>query len=394
MTDKEKINSDTDYTQIAFHEFDKQVQSFMQLWEIPGASVALAKDGIIQYKWAFGKADADTEIRTENVFRIASLSKPITALAIMVLLEQGKLKLDDLVFGEKGILNSLYYYDIYDERAKKITVKHLLQHRAGWDRETSRFGDPMFHAKDIGKLLGFKRKANPEHIIRFMLGKPLDFMPGSRFSYSNFGYNILGRIIEKLSGLRYETFVQKYILQPLDIKDVKLGRSWQTDKHNDEVWYYAGKDKLWLPADKQSRKALKTKLSFRKFRMEVLDAGCGWVASAESLAKIMMAVHPDTKNNRILKPETAKLIQQAAILNRNYGLGWFIHSDLSWSHHGCLPGSSAMMYMNTSGFSWVILFNSWPGNNYFLPALEEKMTRAVKNIKTGYEITRQSKMAA
>ncbi len=378
----------------AFQDFEKDIQRFMQRWDLPGVSLALAKDGEIRYKKAFGKAHSDIDIKTDNVFRIASLSKPITALAIMVLAEQGKLKLDDFVFGEEGILNTSQYKNIADERIKKITVKHLLQHRGGWDRDKSPYRDPMFHAKAIGKILGFTKKANPENIISFMLTKKLEFMPGSQFAYSNLGYNILGRIVEKVSGFGYETFVRKHILAPLDITDVKLGRSWFAEKHNEEVWYYAGKDKLWLPNDKKSRKELKTRLSFRKFKMEVLDAGCGWVASAESLAKILMAIHPDTTENRILKPETTRLIQQAAVLNRNYGLGWFIHSDLSWSHHGCLPGSSAMMQMNTNGYSWVILFNSWPDNNNFLPALEEKMAKALKELKINIDNTKSTKMAA
>jgi len=392
--DNKIVYKHTENKAFAYREFDREIKNFMQIWNLPGASVALAKDGKIHYRKVFGKADSETELKADNIFRIASLSKPITALAIMVLVEQGKLKPDDLVFGEKGVLNALNYRNIQDQRIYKITVKHLLQHRGGWDRETSQFGDPMFHAKAIGKILGFTRKANPEHIIRFMLDKPLDFMPGSRFAYSNFGYNILGRIVEKLSSLKYEAFVQKHILAPLNISDVKLGRSWFHNKYSDEVWYYAGKDKVWLPNDKKSRKSLKTKLSFGKFKMEVLDASCGWVSSAESLAKILMAIHPDTRENRILKSETAKLIQQAAVLNRNYGLGWFIHPDLSWSHHGCLPGSSAMMQMNTSGFSWVILFNSWPDNHSFLPALEDKMTKAVKNLKTELDFSALNKMAA
>src|SRR5687768_7441252 len=99
MSERKKINPDltAHYKHIAFHEFDKQIRSFMQSWDIPGASLALAKDGEIKYKRAFGKADSIKEIKTDNIFRIASLSKPITALAIMVLVEQGKLKLDDVV---------------------------------------------------------------------------------------------------------------------------------------------------------------------------------------------------------------------------------------------------------------------------------------------------------
>ena len=90
--------------QAALPGLDKEVKAFMKRWHIPGGSLALVKDGHLLYTQAYGKADTDIPAQPYHLFRIASLSKPITALAILKLQEQGKLKLTDKVFGPKGIL--------------------------------------------------------------------------------------------------------------------------------------------------------------------------------------------------------------------------------------------------------------------------------------------------
>ena len=165
----------------------------MQKYEIAGGTAAVAKDGRLVYARGFGWADRKNKVpmQPDSLMRIASISKPFTAAAIMRLVEQGRLKLDEPIlpylkkFGADEEKN-------LDPRWRQITLEHLLRHTAGFDRNKS--FDPMFIPQRPSRR--WIRRA----IIRYMLGKPLDFDPGTRYVYSNFGYCLLGRVIEAVTG--------------------------------------------------------------------------------------------------------------------------------------------------------------------------------------------------
>lgn len=131
---------------------DYRINRFLDYWRIKGASVALVKDQKLVFAKGYGYADEENKVKVEpdHLFRIASISKLITATAIMKLKEEGKLQLSDRVFGEEGILNSENYSNIKDKRTRKINVEHLLRHTAGF---TSRYGDQMFLPLTIAKKM-------------------------------------------------------------------------------------------------------------------------------------------------------------------------------------------------------------------------------------------------
>ncbi|HNT41449.1 MAG TPA: serine hydrolase domain-containing protein, partial [Tenuifilaceae bacterium] len=117
--------------------------SFIAKWELTGASVAIAKDGRLIYARGFGYASKEENIPMEpyNLLRVASVSKLITATAVMKLVEENKIQLDSKVFGPNGILNDNIFLNYKDKRVEDITVKNLLNHSAGW---STRWGDHMF----------------------------------------------------------------------------------------------------------------------------------------------------------------------------------------------------------------------------------------------------------
>jgi CubicO group peptidase (beta-lactamase class C family) len=218
---------------------DELLLAFLRENEIAGASLAITKEGRLVHARGFGWADPDGQVKVSptSLFRIASISKPITAVAILMLIERGKLKLDDKAF-DLIALQPLPGRE-RDPRLKDITVRHLLEHTAGFDRAKS--FDPMFRPVMIAKELDVPPPAQPEHIIRYMLGQPLDFDPGSRHAYSNYGYCVLGRIIERVSGQPYETFVRHEVLKPLGITRTKLGKT--LERAADEVRYRDAKSR-------------------------------------------------------------------------------------------------------------------------------------------------------
>ena len=180
--------------------FDPAIERFMQDRAVPGGALAVVKDGRLVHARGYGWADRDRQdpVNPTSLFRIASVSKPITAIAILQLAGRGRLDLNARVFGLLQLESRIPKGRTLDERWKRVTVRQLLQHTGGWDRDRS--FDPMFRPGPIAESLGEPAPASAGAVIRYMLGQPLDFDPGTRHAYSNFGYCLLGRVIEQISG--------------------------------------------------------------------------------------------------------------------------------------------------------------------------------------------------
>ena len=165
-------------------------------------SVLVSKDGATLFRKGYGLANAEHQVPNtpETKFRLGSITKQFTAMAILILQEQGKLKLDDPV-GK--------YVDDAPKAWDGVTIHHLLTHTSGIHSYTS---DPDY----------MKKMAQPETVkgmIARFKDKPLDFKPGEKFTYSNSGYFLLGAVIEKVSGMSYEAFLKRAIFDPLGMKD-------------------------------------------------------------------------------------------------------------------------------------------------------------------------------
>ncbi|MBX9852571.1 MAG: beta-lactamase family protein [Cytophagaceae bacterium] len=356
---------------------DEEVIAFMKRWKIPGGAVALVKDGKIVYSRGFGKADENVYTQADHLFRIASLSKPITSAAIMKLVEEGKISTDSKVFGEQGILAGKYG-KIKDPRITKITVRDLLQHTAGWDRDGGACGDPMFDCKNISQCMNISTLPDPETIIRYMMRKDLDFEPGSNYAYSNFGYTVLGRIIEKISGMKYEEYVKQCILKPAGITSMQLAGNLYCDRKDNEVMYYDLNGKQLVSSVCEPGK--KAPHPYGGFNIEAMDAHGGWIASAADLAKFISSIEGSQTAKRILNKGSVKNMLLPSEANPNYAMGWFVNPRGSYWHTGCLVGSSAMMAHINNGISWVILFNAYPDSDNYFKELDRLMWNALAKV--------------
>jgi len=216
---------------------DKQIESFMQKWNIVGASVAVVKDERLIYSKGFGYADLEkqVEVQPKHLFRVASVSKLITAVAVMKLVEDNLLSLNDTVFGTNGILNDEKFSKISDDKVLGITVKNLLNHTSGW---TNKKGDPMFQNLKIAQEMNAELPLGIETKTKYVIeNRPLDYAPGRKSVYSNFGYALLGLVVEKASGRSYESYVIEQILNPLGIYDMHLGKSLPEERNQNELHY-------------------------------------------------------------------------------------------------------------------------------------------------------------
>lgn len=345
--------------------FDQLIPEFMEKYDIPGGAIAIAKDGRLVLAKGYGLADVENEeqVLPDSLFRIASISKPVTAVAMLTLVEDGLLDLDERVF---DILDHLVAPDgeIRDSRVREVTVRQLLHHSGGWDSDKS--FDPMFIPHHIAARIETQVPVTCRDVIRFMLGQPLDFDPGTQFAYSNFGYCILGRIIEEKSGQPYEEYVQQNVLAPLGMTRMQVGGTLPQDLADGEVRYYGYQEEPLaysvLPEGPES-----VPDHYGGFLLETLDAHGGWVASAIDLARFVTALD-GSKEPSVLEPKTVELMLSRPDppledTSYYYGMGWDVRpvrGDANWWHNGSLPGTTSLLVRTYDGLAWAALFNSRP----------------------------------
>ncbi len=377
----------TDNGDPALLSFDRLMTAFLDAHEVPGAALAVTKGGRLVLARGYGWADLETKDRVEpgSLFRIASLSKPITAVTVLRLVEEGRLSLASRALdvleesplpGHAGPANGnlAALPAPADPRFRDITILHLLQHTAGFDRDRS--FDPMFRSVEIARALEVEPPARPEHVIRYMLGQRLDFAPGDRFAYSNFGYCLLGRVIEKVSGKNYESHVREDVLAPLGIRRPRSGRSLKEGRAPGEVAYHAKGDATG-PAV-MGAVGIPVPWQYGGWCLESMDAHGGWIASAVDLARFAAALDSSARS-RILSPRSLEVLfarpagragheENGSPSPAFYACGWMVRPTPGdgraneW-HTGGFDGTSTLLVRRHDGVGWVVLFNARSGKD-------------------------------
>lgn len=374
--------------------YDRLVPRLMAKWGIPGGAVAVAKDGRLVLARGYGEADTElhTPVRPTSRFRLASISKPITSAAVLRLVEQGRLDLDDKVFGRLSRFK-IPAVPVGDPRLQEITIRQLLRHTGGWDREKS--FDPMFRPGQIAAAMDVRPPAETEAIIRYMLRQRLDHDPGTTYAYSNFGYCLLGRVIEEATGLSYEEAVRRLVLDPCGIHTMRLGRTRRRDRAPGEVVYYHH-----APRELASSVFLdppkRVPWPYGGFYLEAMDSHGAWIGSAVDLMRFVTKLD-GSRGIPLLRPETLKLMtERPAISHGNafYALGWSIRPvghDANWWHGGSLPGTSTLLVRTARGeprtsqapgLAWAALFNLRPKDRAgFRAELDATLWRAAGEVQ-------------
>ena len=342
---------------------DSYIERFMRRWEIKGGSLAVMKDGRLIYSKGYGWADEERGIPMSpgHIMRIASLSKLITATAIMQLCERRVLNLEDRVFGDGGILDCPQFSRIRDKRARSITVEHLLRHEAGF---TMHRGDPMFTTRSIIIREGLDTVPDMDRIIEYALGDRLGYTPGTGFRYSNLGYLILTKIVEVCSGMDYEEYCQENILHPAGCYDMHLARNLYEDRYPNEVRYYETHEAEPVPAFDNSGDTLWR--SYGGSNIEGLLGAGAWVASPAEFVRFTASIDGDPSVPDVISPESVRMM--TADPDHPYRpIGWVRageHSD--WSRTGTLAGTSALVKRQSNGYIWMFATNtsSWKGSRF------------------------------
>ena len=369
--------------------YDRIIPDLMMRWHNPGGAVAVARGGRLVFARGYGLADTARNLAVEpdSLFRIGSVSKPITAVAVLQLFANKKRSLDDRAFDILDDLKPLAGKTA-DRLIKNVTVRDLLQHSGGWDLDAT--FDPMFRSKADWKAAGVVPPPICKTVIRYMLGQPLDFTPGTTAAYSNFGYCVLGRIIEKVSGMSYESYVKTRVLARMGITHMRLARTLPKDSvPGEEVHYYDTPQGRLVNSVFPSVK-FKVPPPYGGFYIEAMDATAGWLGSAVDLVRFANSLDGGKSSAFLTRAQASEMVRRPNLgiwRNREpyLALGWWVRpmgSGANWWHAGTLDGSAAfLVHIAKDDVIMAALFNSLPKNaDAFIDDLDRALGQALAQV--------------
>lgn len=359
-------------------KMDKEIERFIRRWNIKGLSLAVTRNDSLLYAKGYGMADVEEgrAMTPQNIMRLASASKLVTAIAIMRLVEDGKLKLESKVFGPDGILNdSAYTNAIKDRRLFDITVDHLLQHKGGFGLGA---GDPMFNTKDIIAAKNLPGPPTNEELTEIVLGRKIAFTPGQGFRYSNFGYMLLSLVIERVTGSDYWEFVTDEVLHPAGCYRFRPATNYYDDRNDDEVHYYGPDNE---PVEEYNGSGRMVERVYGGSNVNGLVGAGGWCASASDLARLVAATdkYPHVRN--IISNESIDSLTAFA-KDDKVSRGWSeIDQHGKWRRTGTLSSTHTLIERFPNGECWVMITNSgvWTGHNF-----SRDMTKLISDLRPRY----------
>ena len=359
---------------------DHAVLRAMHEHQIPGASLAVARNGRLVLAKGYGWADQKSRepVRPETLFALASVSKCLTAATVLKLADTGQLDLDahvlDILTGLKPLAG-----ETLDPRWKQITLRQLLLHTGGWDRRKS--GDPNSFSERVAERMKVPLPISPRQLTRYMLGRPLDFDPGTLSQYSNFGYILLGLVIEKVSDRPYEESVHSITLRPMKLEHVVLN-------HVRGKGYRAGEAHRYGPKGAEDREG---------GQLPITMASGGWLAAPSDLLLFLTALDGTRGGGFLSKRMVSAMTAPPPppIPPRpngtHPGLGWdqvrLTADGASYQKGGALLGVHAFLKHSDVGTDWAFCCNGGKGAEEGGPG--NAMAEAVKAIEEAMKTIQQ-----
>jgi CubicO group peptidase (beta-lactamase class C family) len=257
------------------------------------------------------------------------------------------------VFGPQCILGHDFGKAPYKQWVEEIRIKHLLTHTGGgWQNDGT---DPMFRNPEM----------NHQQLITWAIKNVvLAYPPGDHYAYSNFGFCVLGRVIEKLTGVAYEQHVRAAILKRCGVTGMRIAGNTLAERAPSEVTYYgAGRQD---PYDMNVRR---------------MDSHGGWLATARDLAMFASHVDGHSASRNIMEPGSIREMTTASSANAGYAKGWAVNRVPNWWHTGSLPGTTSIMVRTASGFCWAALANTREASGDTGGAMDRMMWDLVRQVK-------------
>lgn len=329
---------------------ERYIKRWMARNNIRGASLAIMRDEKLIYCKGLGWADQELERQAEagDIYRMASASKLITAVGIIKLCEQGLLTLDDKVFGEEGILKQFTEYK--DKRVADITVRQLLNHTSGFSRAR---GDLAFRVTDVMEWTESYTTPSSDDLIAYQLSLRLRCAPGGAAQYSNMGYIVLSRVIEQVSGMGYEEYLQKAVLRPAGCYDMHLAYNYYEQRHPGEVKYYGHDDER---IESYDGSGMLRPREYGGNDIRGLQGAGAWVASAAELMRLVASIDGKDGVADILSKESVS--EMKCINGRTLGWADYVAGNDALVRTGTMSGTCAYIYLRNKGLSFVFLTNT------------------------------------
>ena len=285
-------------------------------------SVAVVYDGQVIHSYAASSRKSSRAVDEQTSFRIASISKILTAETVLVLVDQGLLQLDEPIVGRVADNIGLM---LADSRARNITVKQLLAHTSG----ISNFLKIFFDTGAYDQM----------GMLSETLGQSLSTEPGSAYKYSNVNYVLLGKAIELVTGLSYHDAVEQLVLAPLGLDSFRLVGTYE----------FGPRDAIHA-------------VSGGRTYMEQLGAAGAWVATASDVAKMLDSINADSPTVHILSADLMKLMKAPATPKPvtpiwDYGLGLRLFVSGEWGHSGSIENVHSMAVHRPDGLVVAVLVN-------------------------------------
>jgi CubicO group peptidase (beta-lactamase class C family) len=314
-----------------YAQLDDDVEAWMRANSIHAAQLAFRKSGKLLFSHAYtmGPRNLYPTVDTTNVMRLASVSKMMATAAVTTLYAEHALDAGTLVFPYLGITQPLLAGEKPDPNIDKVTVQELVDHTGGFHGEGA--GDPLFMMRDVEVKIG-KEPLTKREFARYVYGLPLEFKPGSQTLYSNVGYQLLGMVVEKATGMAFYDYMNSNIFPALGLANITLGSSRFAARNPAEVipddsdigasifdlsknpeiapFDYEGGDILWEDADSAS----------------------DFETNAESVSRFIGTYDV-------------------------YGLGG---REFDYARDGCVPGVSTWAESLTKDIDFALLFNAQP----------------------------------
>ncbi len=348
-------------TQSDIASVDARIATLISTYNIPGASLAVSKNGKLVYMKGYGKANTATGelVRPSHRFRLASVSKTFTGVAILKLVQEGKLGLDAKVFGTGGVLANDYGTAPYNNNLLNITVRHLLQNVSG-----------SWGAASGGDVIDQNPAYSYKQFLDWVINtRPNPNTPGAVYDYSNINFCLAGRIIEKISGKTYINYIKEDIMAPIGGTQTDMSGKTEADQKVNEVKYYGqGADAPFV-----------YNIAFPR-----RDADGGLMTTASDLLRLVNAIdgsvsRPDILNSSSL---TALTTPSAAFTGYACGIGIW-SAENAWFNYGSLPGTRTGFMKHSNGMCVALLLNSRVdpsgGDNAFVYAMQDLLLDLVKN---------------
>lgn len=310
------------------------MRAFMQSRGVRAGQLAVRKNGVLKlsagYTWA---EPGYPGTQPNSLLRIASVSKAFTAAAIRNLVLSGQLNLDVPIFALLGITSVALPGQTRDPRINSVTVRHCVEHTGGWVRRVSNV-DPVFRTREVARAFNLPGRASKRDVARYMYGEPLQYNPGDAVTYngsdrySNFGYVLLGLVVERLAGQPFQTYLTQSVLDPIGVGgQAFVGATPRSGRRPTEVSYDDSDvgASAWNPWSDAAVPA-----AYGNFLVEAMDAGGGLITTA---------------------PAVTALINKYAA----WGLGG---RAAGTARSGSMSGSSSFAASRSNGIDWCYIINT------------------------------------